>query len=1135
MKRLRLAFLVVLALAVAIVLLMTSGAGARPDATITADNTAVTAALSGTATGGISIRGDWRFEEGSGVTAHDSSPYDNDGEVHNASWVSGVVGRALHFHGTDDSYVEVPNRPELSPTKRLVIEVWIKPESYPKQYTAIVYKGDLQQTGCYGERSYSLWARSDGGLHFTSTPEGETCERTYSTASGLIPTGQWSHVKVDLNAESGKVLVFVNEIQVLVGSYPVKPIRTGDSPLRLGGMFRSSSSQAGFSGSIDGVAIYGGLVWKASEPWSGDATGPTDAAGRPWYAPQFDDSGWVTIELPDANGLPPATDRFYRVSSYVSDPSNVPPLSFASDDGIWIYVNGVSLGHWGGSWRQSGCVNRCDTGVDVPPQRISDLLETGTNTIAVMVSNGPGDSYFDLTSVAWSPWKGSQPWNGAFEGPIDGLGRPWHDPEFDDSSWTQLAVPDSDTIPTSRDRFYRASFALAEVPSTFPVWFASDDGIWLYVNGTFVGHWGGGWRGGGCVNERVYCITPVTVEPQDIAAYLHLGINTIAAMVSNGVCCHSYFDFVSPTPTREPAVLLLHGAGGMNTNAMGSLQNWLENTKGLWGRVESFEYDSACWGAAESARRLADYVHDFKIRMGVDKVYLVGHSFGGIVARYYIEELRGAENVEALVMVGTPNQGVYGADFLGHILVWRGCPWILEKHISRDWNDVTPGSRVLRALNSDWSGPPVRYRNIAGTADDSIYLPKIWPIIGQEPPNDCLVEVSSVELSDVVTNLVADRHSAVWPCTGVSAPALMEDTVDVFPNIWDYLGLAGTSESTLATAEVEGRTGDGNGTTGLRPLAGLFSGSIPPATEVFHEVSLDAAVGEAFFLLEWEDGSGIPSLQLTLTRPDDTVVEPGDPGVEHSLGAGVDEWRVASPASGEWSLEVAAGTGSSDATYSLVVLLETDVTFSLQADQAAYLVDETAQLTAELAQNTTPLAGATVVADVRAPDGSLGYLTLFDDGAHGDGAPDDGVYGNSLVLAQCGQYALAASADIVLTELRHREAAIAPLVTVPGDATMDPCLADDDDDGFDDDEELYVGTDPLDNCPDSPADAAWPLDVNNDGGINVVADVLNFRGRIGATPSAPNWWQRLDFNGDGLISVVGDVLMYRGRIGETCI
>jgi C1A family cysteine protease len=104
-----------------------------------------------------------------------------------------------------------------------------------------------------------------------------------------------------------------------------------------------------------------------------------------------------------------------------------------------------------------------------------------------------------------------------------------------------------------------------------------------------------------------------------------------------------------------------------------------------------------------------------------------------------------------------------------------------------------------------------------------------------------------------------------------------------------------------------------------------------------------------------------------------------------------------------------------------------------------------------------------------------------------------------------------------------------------GDSEGNACDADDDNDGFLDAVELYLGTDPLDACPDVVgADDAWPLDVNNDGQISVVADVLNFRGRIGAAPGNQYWRQRLDFNADGLISVVGDVLMYRGMIGETC-
>jgi len=115
-----------------------------------------------------------------------------------------------------------------------------------------------------------------------------------------------------------------------------------------------------------------------------------------------------------------------------------------------------------------------------------------------------------------------------------------------------------------------------------------------------------------------------------------------------------------------------------------------------------------------------------------------------------------------------------------------------------------------------------------------------------------------------------------------------------------------------------------------------------------------------------------------------------------------------------------------------------------------------------------------------------------------------------------------------------------PLVFNPGqtdtdsDGAGDECDLDDDSDEFTDQREGYLVTDHLDACPDSPSDAAWPLDLNNDTQVTVTGDVLLFRNSLGATPGAPNWWQRLDLNGDGQISATGDILLYGGMLGQTC-
>jgi len=103
-----------------------------------------------------------------------------------------------------------------------------------------------------------------------------------------------------------------------------------------------------------------------------------------------------------------------------------------------------------------------------------------------------------------------------------------------------------------------------------------------------------------------------------------------------------------------------------------------------------------------------------------------------------------------------------------------------------------------------------------------------------------------------------------------------------------------------------------------------------------------------------------------------------------------------------------------------------------------------------------------------------------------------------------------------------------------GDGLGDVCDPDDDNDGFGDVVEVYLGTDPLDACPDGTSDDAWPLDIDRDRVITVSGDAWSFHDRIGTTPGSPEWQQRLDLDGDGAITVTGDAFAYRGKVGQTC-
>jgi hypothetical protein len=107
-----------------------------------------------------------------------------------------------------------------------------------------------------------------------------------------------------------------------------------------------------------------------------------------------------------------------------------------------------------------------------------------------------------------------------------------------------------------------------------------------------------------------------------------------------------------------------------------------------------------------------------------------------------------------------------------------------------------------------------------------------------------------------------------------------------------------------------------------------------------------------------------------------------------------------------------------------------------------------------------------------------------------------------------------------------------------GDGIGDACDPDDDNDSqglgdplfFRDEVEAFVGTDPLDACPDSPSDAAWPPDFNNTGDVTS-GDVVLFRqhyGPLGGTYSA-----RYDLNASGVITS-GDLVVFKKYYGSSC-
>jgi hypothetical protein len=96
-------------------------------------------------------------------------------------------------------------------------------------------------------------------------------------------------------------------------------------------------------------------------------------------------------------------------------------------------------------------------------------------------------------------------------------------------------------------------------------------------------------------------------------------------------------------------------------------------------------------------------------------------------------------------------------------------------------------------------------------------------------------------------------------------------------------------------------------------------------------------------------------------------------------------------------------------------------------------------------------------------------------------------------------------------------------------------------DGFTSTDEGYIGTDPLDPCPDDLTDDAWPPDTNNSTVVNIT-DVVAFRPKLNYCQSQPGYDPRYDINQQvsGTCNPpakavnIADIVLYRPLMNTSC-
>ncbi|WP_394431273.1 lipase family alpha/beta hydrolase [Streptomyces sp. SGAir0957] len=145
-------------------------------------------------------------------------------------------------------------------------------------------------------------------------------------------------------------------------------------------------------------------------------------------------------------------------------------------------------------------------------------------------------------------------------------------------------------------------------------------------------------------------------------------------------------------PARaRPPVLLLHGF--IDNRSVFVL---LRRSLAQHGRhqVESLNYSPLTCDIRTAATLLARHVEELCERTGQERIDVVGHSLGGLIARYYVQRLGGDERIRTLVTLGTPHAGT------------RVAPLADAHPIVRQ---MRPGSSVIEELRRPAPGCRTRF------------------------------------------------------------------------------------------------------------------------------------------------------------------------------------------------------------------------------------------------------------------------------------------------------------------------------------------------------------------------------------------------------------------------------------------
>ncbi len=130
---------------------------------------------------------------------------------------------------------------------------------------------------------------------------------------------------------------------------------------------------------------------------------------------------------------------------------------------------------------------------------------------------------------------------------------------------------------------------------------------------------------------------------------------------------------------HQTPVVLVHGYFH-NRSGFDFMSHELRTRGYRW--VHGMNYNPIRSSVPDLAERFAVSARDVMEVSGAEKVHIVGHSLGGVIVRWFVQELGGHKVVDTCVTIGTPHHGTLPA-YIGFGPAAR---------------DMRPGSEVVKRL-----------------------------------------------------------------------------------------------------------------------------------------------------------------------------------------------------------------------------------------------------------------------------------------------------------------------------------------------------------------------------------------------------------------------------------------------------